>query len=116
VSIKRWLGMDLFDLIIQAGVTVCLMAWVGMADGPPELFPMILGASFAVWGVRRHFALRKLAAGETTGEVQAQRIQELEERVHDVETLQDRVLELEERLDFTERLLARQKEPGQLPG
>ena len=29
--------------------------------------------------------------------------------------MQDRISELEERVDFTERLLARQHEPGQLP-
>jgi hypothetical protein len=42
-------------------------------------------------------------------------MQDLEDRLRDVEVLQDRVAELEERLDFTERLLTRQNEPGQLP-
>jgi tetrahydromethanopterin S-methyltransferase subunit G len=34
----------------------------------------------------------------------------------DMEQLRSRVLELEERLDFTERLLARQREVERLPG
>lgn len=34
----------------------------------------------------------------------------------EVDELRYRVSELEERLDFTERVLAQQKQPGQLPG
>lgn len=114
MNVRKWLGMDVMDLLIQVGVTLSLMTWVGVADGPEELFAMIVGASFVVWGVRRHFTLKRMAR-EDVLEGSAERVADLEDRVRDLETLQDRVMELEERLDFTERLLARQHEPGQLP-
>jgi hypothetical protein len=58
--------------------------------------------------VRRHFALRKRAQfPESTGEVAALRVEELESRVAELEQGQMRMQELEERLDFAERLLAR---------
>jgi hypothetical protein len=44
--------------------------------------------------------------GPTTGEVEAMRIEELEQRVADLEMINDRLTELEERVDFSERLLA----------
>jgi hypothetical protein len=114
VSVRKWLGMDLIDLVIQVAVTGCLMGWVGVANGPEELFPMIAGASFLVWGVRRHFALKRMAREEIS-EGSSGRVADLEDRIRDLESLQNRMIELEERVDFTERLLARQHEPGQLP-
>lgn len=39
-----------------------------------------------------------------------------QEHQGDLDAVRERMVELEERLDFTERLLARQREPGQLPG
>jgi len=106
--------MDLIDLVIQVAVTGCLMGWVGVANGPEELFPMIAGASFLLWGVRRHFALKRMAREEIS-EGSSDRVADLEDRIRDLESLQNRMIELEERVDFTERLLARQHEPGQLP-
>jgi hypothetical protein len=52
---------------------------------------------------------------EDITEGSGERVAELEDRVRDLESLQNRMIELEERVDFTERLLARQHEPGQLP-
>ena len=42
-------------------------------------------------------------------------VEELRARVADLEQQQDRVHELEERIDFTERLLAQQREQARLP-
>jgi len=114
VSVRKWLGMDLIDLVIQVAVTGCLMGWVGVAGGPDELYPMIAGASFLVWGGRRYITLKRMARDEIN-EGPGERVAELEDRIRDLESLQDRMIELEERVDFTERLLARQQEPGQLP-
>ena len=111
---KKWLGLDFLDLLIQAAVTFSLMGFVGVSDGPEELFPVIAGASFVVLGVRRHFALRRRAI-EGSGEVPAERLIDMEDRLGELDQLRDRVLELEERLDFTERLLTRQQESGKLP-
>lgn len=114
MKIKEWLGIDLVDLLIHAGVTSALFGWVAVANGPDELFPFITIVSLVVLGVRRWLGMRRQRKpGMITGETE--RVQDLEDRVRDVEMLQDRVAELEERLDFTERLLTRQNEPGQLP-
>ena len=55
--------------------------------------------------------------GITTGEMNAERLAEVESRLDQLETVQARVAELEERLDFAERLLGRgealsEREPG----
>jgi len=78
-----------------------------MSNGPEELFPVITGASLIVLGVRRAIALRKAGhPGLTTGEMEAERIAELEQRVAELEATQAQVADLAERLDFAERLLA----------
>ena len=104
---RRTFGMDGIDILIQAGVTVMLMAFVGISGGPNELYPVMIGASLLVLGVRRALGLRAAERrGLTTGDLAAERIAELEQRMGDLEAAQARVAELEERVDFTERLLA----------
>jgi proteasome assembly chaperone (PAC2) family protein len=104
---RRTFGMDGIDILIQAGVTVMLMAFVGTSGGPNELYPVMIGASLLVLGVRRALGLRAAERrGLTTGKIAAERIAELEQRMGDLEAAQARVAELEERVDFTERLLA----------
>ena len=106
---RRHLGLDGFDLVIHAGVTVMLLAFIGISDGPEELMPLITAASLITLGIRRK---RALAAdtrdgGLSTGQMATTRIEELEQRVAELEGAQSRLFELEERLDFAERLLAR---------
>jgi hypothetical protein len=99
--------MDGVDLLIHAGVTAMLLAFVGVSGGANELYPVMIGASLLVLGVRRAIALRTVERrGLSTGEMTADRIAELELRMGDLEAAQSRVAELEERVDFTERLLA----------
>ena len=43
-------------------------------------------------------------------------LEQLRHRVSELETMQHRMAELEERVDFSERLLAQQRETGQLKG
>lgn len=105
---RRNLGLDGFDLVIHVAVTCMLMAFVAMSNGPEELLPVITGVSLLVLAVRRRLALKSGAAtGLTTGEMAAERIAELEERIAELESAQQEVAELAERLDFAERLLAR---------
>lgn len=109
--LRRNLGLDGFDLVIHVGVTFMVAFFVDMSNGPEELFPVITGISLLVLAVRRLFALKSgRAAGLTTGEMAAERLAELEERIAEVEAGQARLAELEERLDFAERLLARPPE------
>lgn len=104
---RRNLGLDGFDLVLHVGVTMLLMVWVSMSNGPEELFPVITGISLIVLGIRRSLALRKGGhPGLTTGEMAAERIAELEQRVAELESVHMHVADLAERLDFAERLLA----------
>jgi hypothetical protein len=105
--LRQRLGLDAFDLFIHVGVTIALMGFVGVSDGPEELYPVLTGLSLLVLAVRRSLALRMAdRRGLSTGEMAAERIAELEQRMAELEAAQGRVAELEERLDFTERLLA----------
>ena len=54
---KKWLGIDFVDFLIQAGITVSAMAFVGVGNGPDELMPVIFGISLVILGVRRQVAL-----------------------------------------------------------
>lgn len=105
--LRKNLGLDAFDLLIHVSVTIMVMFFVAMSRGPEEMLPVITGASLLVLAVRRRIALKSGgAAGLTTGEMAAERIAELEERVAELESAQTEVAELAERLDFAERLLA----------
>ena len=115
--IRQTFGMDGVDLLIHIGVTGALMGFVGVSGGPEELYPVLTGLSLLVLGVRRSIALRMAERrGLSTGEMTAERIAELEQRMAELESAQTRVAELEERLDFAERLLARPSDQRVLPG
>jgi hypothetical protein len=118
--VRRHVGLDGMDLVIQAGVTMFVMIMAASQPGP-DADVMVAGVgaiSMVVLGVRRHLALRRGAAGpmgETTGEVMKDHIAELDARMTEVDALNYRVQELEERVDFAERLLAQSRdEPGRL--
>ncbi len=105
--LRKNLGLDGFDLVIHVGLTCMLIALVAMSNGPEEMFPVITGLSMLVLAIRRRFALKSgVRTGLTTGEMAAERIAELEERMAELEVQQGQVAELAERLDFAERLLA----------
>lgn len=108
---KRNIGLDWFDFLLQAAITGALMGLASeeshRGDGP------IIGVfivSLVVLGVRRHFALRRqsssLENGLSTGQMAAARLEEVEQRLGELDSAHARISELEERLDFTERLLA----------
>lgn len=115
---KRTLGIDGFDLTIHVAVTCMLLAFIGMSNGPEELMPVVTAGSLLVLAVRRKIALKSGGTiGLTTGEMAAERIEELEQRVAELEAAQGEVQELAERLDFAERLLAQKREPEKIgPG
>ena len=85
----------------EAGQFAMFLAWgaalVALVVGP-------IGKAIA-----RRIAGGKHPVGVTTGEMDAARVSELEERMGELETAQARIAELEERLDFAERMLASPK-------
>jgi len=105
-------GLDAVDLTLHAGVTVAVIAAIKASGGPLEAGLLTGAFSLVVLGLRRHFALRALRRqGLSAGEMTAERVAELEQRMAELEAAQARVAELEERLDFTERLLASRDAP-----
>lgn len=110
MSLKSVLGLDVIEVGIQAVITGVLILVAQEVNTPRDGFiisSMIGVASLVVFGVRRKLALRgRGPAGLTTGEMAAERLADLEERLSELDAVQARVAELEERLDFAERLLA----------
>lgn len=113
--IKRYVGLDFIDLLIHAGVTGAVMVLLGSLAVPTEEAGVAIGFGLSMVALawRRARALRE-APASVSGEVPAERVMILEERVAELEAQQGRMLELEERLDFAERLLSRQREQPRL--
>lgn len=113
--IRKTVGLDGVDIVIQLGVTMFLMIMAGSSvEGPADgvLIAGVGAMSMVVLGVRRHFALKRGphgAIGEVTGEILSDRLADVDARLQEVDALNFRVHELEERLDFAERLLAQSR-------
>lgn len=117
--IRRIVGLDGVDIVIQVGVTGFLMIVAGSfaRENPEALIASVGAISMVILGIRRHRALTRGprgAFGEITGEVLTDRLADVDARLQDVDALNDRVHELEERLDFAERMLAQAREPERL--
>lgn len=110
MSIRSIFGIDAFELIVHAAVTAILIAWVNELNKGQDAFvftSMVGIGSLLTLSIRRRFGLRRSPAGGlTTGEMAAERLAELEQRMAELEAGQARMAELEDRLDFAERLLA----------
>jgi len=114
---KRFFGVDLFDTIVHVGITFALMVVVEAKTHEAEPVTATAIAGAVLYSIRRYFALKKLRqAGELSGETTTgvHLRQDTEARLQDLEALYGRVAELEERLDFAERLLAKQEEAPRL--
>jgi hypothetical protein len=115
---KKYVGLDFLDLLIHIGVsvavTVVLASVAGSGPGEEAAIAVGFGLSLVTLAWRRTRALAAARTEWSTGEVQAERITELEHRVAELEAGHGRLLELEERLDFTERLLTRQRDADRL--
>ena len=91
-----------------------LPPWMVM---PPQVLAIIAiaavaGIALVLYPIAK--ALARRLEGRGVSQDLLQQMDELRERVRDLEASQHRVAELEERLDFTERLLA-QRRDAELP-
>jgi len=110
--VNRRIGLDWFDVGVHAFVTICLAIALGEASGSNEdvVIPLVFGSSAVVFAIRRRLALRHVPPAITNGEVEAARLDEVEQRMAGVDLLEARLAELENRVEFSERLLAQQRE------
>lgn len=114
---KRTFGVDWFDTLVHVGITFAIMVIVEGNTHRGEEVTAVAIVGAVLYSIRRHFALRKLRqSGELSGETTTGTHHRLdtEARLQDLEALYGRVAELEERLDFAERLLAKQEEAPRL--
>ena len=87
-----------------------LPPWMVM---PPQVLAIIAlatvaGIALVLYPIAK--ALARRLEGRGVSQDLLQQLDELRERVRDLESSQHRVAELEERLDFTERLLAQRRD------
>jgi hypothetical protein len=105
-------GVDWISIAVHVFVTLCAAVALSEAAGNADdvLVPAVFGVSAVILEVRRRRAhFQTVPSGLTTGEVEAAgRVEELEQRVADLEIIAHRVADLEERVDFSERLLTQQ--------
>jgi Tfp pilus assembly protein PilO len=73
----------------------------------------LLATTIILWPIVRAFARRIEGKGGADPALRSD-VDQLQQRLGEVEVLQARVAELEERLDFAERLLSQPREPDQL--
>jgi hypothetical protein len=73
----------------------------------------LLACTIILWPIVRAYARRIEGKGGTDPGLRAD-VEQLHQRLGEVEVLQARVAELEDRLDFAERLLAQPRESDQL--
>jgi Tfp pilus assembly protein PilO len=88
-----------------------------LTGGPPLVLMIVIAALAAttiiLWPIMRAFARRLEGKGGADPALRGE-VEQLHARVAEVEALQSRIAELEERVDFTERLLAQNREPDRL--
>ncbi len=111
---RRIFGIDVVNSILFTAGSFATVIFVGELTGSGEMAIGAVVLCLGGYGILRHYALNALPpAEESSG---AWRAAELEARVAELELASARIAELEERVDFTERLLARQGEPLKLEG
>lgn len=111
MSLKSTLGLDWFDLTVQVVLTGLAMVVVdaiaprgGLEDA---MMSVTVAGSVLLLAWRRSRARVEARRDE---QLDDDRVGQLEDRLMELEAAQQRVMELEERVDFTERLLARERD------
>jgi hypothetical protein len=99
-------------MLLQVQVQIPDVPPVFVSTGPPEeiIIFAIIALTIILWPVARALARRL----EHKGVADAAHVEELEARVAELEERHLHVAELEERIEFAERVLARQGEAARL--
>ena len=88
-----------------------------LTGGPPLVLMIVLAALAAttiiLWPIMRAFG-RRLEGKSGADPLLRAEVEQLHARIGEMDALQARIAELEERVDFTERLLAQNREPDRL--
>ena len=109
---KRTFGLHPVDMAIHALIGGFVVAALGDASKNDAVALLATAGVFAAYAWRRQRALAALPAeGMSSGEV---KLAELDAQAEELHELRTRMAELEERVDFSERLLAQQREPAQI--
>jgi Tfp pilus assembly protein PilO len=85
-------------------------------DAPAIVLIVLLvmtACTIVLWPLARALARRLEGRGGQDAALRAE-VEQLHQRLGEVDQLQVRIAELEERLDFTERMLAQSREPDRL--
>jgi hypothetical protein len=105
---KRFFGVDLFDSIVHLGITLAAMVLIAEKTRQPEPVILLASVSAIIYSVRRFYALKALKREPEVSDAYV--TGETELRLRELEQLHSRIAELEERVDFAERLLAKNAE------
>lgn len=109
---RRTFGLDPIDFVVHFLAGGLVAGALGEASHNDSVGLLAAAALFAAYAWRRQRAIAALpAAGMSSGEVKLAELDAQAEELHD---LRGRLAELEERLDFTERMLARQADPERI--
>lgn len=111
--IREIFGLDGKDITIHVGLTVVVAVVAGGAGGEfnydgDAAAMILLAASTALLGLR--MLLGRMDRPATPAPRGQEALQELDERLYELEQERARLHELEERVDFTERLLVSERE------
>ncbi len=92
--------------------------WVTLPPAVTLLIALGLFAACAVvlYPLMRALGRRLEGRGAAGDPALAATVEDLRQRMAELEAMQHRVMELEERVDFTERLLSQRREVERLPG
>jgi hypothetical protein len=74
---------------------------------------LFTAATLVLWPIARALARRLEGRGSPDAAMRGE-LEQLQQRLGEVDAMQTRIAELEDRLDFAERLLAQSREPDRL--
>jgi hypothetical protein len=111
MSLKSALGLDGFELTVQVVLTGLAMVVVDSFSPPGRVEDAVMASTIAASVLLLAWRRARARASRPSEELpDEERLGQLEDRVLELEAAQQRVMELEERVDFTERLLARERD------